>query len=237
MIRVVAAACIVLAATAATPPSPAPSPSEIPVIGRTHSMTEPCVVLRDRVAPSLGAAMDADAAFGDAGRRLRGYDDNPRPSRNASSTLMLIRLGRNVSAMAKDVRSISDALGDPRLKPPVQDPQMRALREALQTLYDSANAKLNALNGYVEARQMQGMFAMDEGLTKMQAATGGTPGATRVLETPEPYNDQLATPHPGAHAAAPTTPPEVAVTKPDPRTAALDALAAKRIIAIADVCR
>jgi hypothetical protein len=240
MIRVAAAACIVLtAAAAAAPPSPAPSPSEIPLIGRSHSKREPCVVLRDLVAPSLGAAMDADAAFGDARLRMRGFDDTPRPSRDANTTLMLLRLERNVSAMVKDVRRMSDALGDPRLKPPVQDPQMRALREALQALYDSANEKLNALDGYVETKQMRGMFAMDEGLTQLQAATGGTPNAAPVLETPEPYNDQLSTPHPHPqpNLALPTSPPELAVTTPDPRTAALDALAAKRIVAIADICR
>jgi hypothetical protein len=241
MFRIIAVSSLVLAVTvAADPPLPAPSPGELPTIGRTRSTRTPCVVLRDRVAPSLGAAMDANAAIGDAEAKFRGYDDGPSKSKVARRTLFLQSLNRNITAMAKDVRTISDALGDPRLNAGVQDPQLRALREALQALYDSANAKLNALTGYVETARMGDMLEMDEGLTRLLAATGASaPGAgiPRILATRAPFNDQMSTPQPTDAFGVPTIVPQAAAMKPIDDVAALDALAAKRIVAIANVCR
>jgi hypothetical protein len=246
-------ASAVLFGTLATGPAPNPEPTPITTIGRTTSRTPACNVLRDLVAPSLRAAMDAAAAFTDAQARLGAYGDRTggiHPNR-AIGTLELKRLDPNITAMAKDMRTIRDALGDQRVSAVRTDEHVRALREALQALDDAENDKFNALNGFVESRNMADIMAIDEGMAQMTAANtsdmGPPPGAVRVLPTPEafashPTPPPISTTPDHQPNLLPDYVPAVSGTKVDPnslaaRDAQLEATAAARIIAITNVCR
>jgi len=244
---------VVLVSTLGAEPAPSPAPAPITTIGRTTSRTPACAVLRDLVAPALGAAMDAAAAFVDAQMRLGAYGDRMggvHPNR-ALGTLELKRLDPNITAMARDMRTISTALGDARVSPGRTDEQVKALRAALQALYDAENDKLNALNAFVESRNMADIMAIDEGMAQMTAANtsamGPPPAAPKVLATPEAFSSHPTPPPPS------TTPdhqpnlvtdyiPVTPGQKLDPnsqaaRDAQLEAAAAARIVAITNVCR
>jgi hypothetical protein len=223
------ASSILAGARVAPAAAPAASPSPLPEIGRTRSVVPACAVIRDLVAPSLGAALDADAAFRDARAQIAAANAGGGfESREAQRTLGLIRLGKNVGTMAKDVLTINRALGDPRVAKTPDDPATRELREALQALYEAQNAKLNALSGFVEGQRMAQLRADDETIRQMAAAN--SPGNVG----PHPQPTALAS---GMLAA-----PADIVEPRDPahdtnEVERLERKAAAAIIEAANVCR
>jgi hypothetical protein len=243
-------AAVLGAVTAAPPPSPAPTP--LTTIGRTISRTPACTVLRELVAPSLGAAMDASAAFDAAQARLGGYGDRMgglHPNWSAG-TLDLQRIEPNITAMVKDVRTISSALGDKRVAAGKGDEQVRALREALQALYDAENDKLNALTGFTESHYLNDLMTVGD--ANMYAANlsdlGNPPNAPSLLSSPYelPEGQQSRPTVSTGPDHKPNLLPDYVPVQPgrklDPnspaaRYAQLEARAAERISAIADVCR
>ncbi|HEY0614626.1 MAG TPA: hypothetical protein VGC96_08295 [Candidatus Elarobacter sp.] len=240
-----------------TPSSPAPSASTLPEIGRTRATRLPCAVIRDLVAPSIGAAIDASAAFeaakGDL-RRLGLVPGQRRPS-EAPQTMSLMALDRKKSAMAKDVIAISRALGDARVAMNQTDPATRELRDALQGLYDAENAKLNALSSFLEAQRWSQLFNEDETLSQIKMANDeglhapamkadapralATP-ATYALPTP-PRSNMIALQRQNPAPAVTTAPqaPDRAVTADAEANgvAATEARASRTIVRIAQTCR
>ena len=208
-----AAVALLCAAAPAAAPQPAasavPSASALPEIGRTKAVRLPCVVIRDLVAPSIGAAMDASAAFESARRDLRAFGLVPgaRRPNEAGSTMVMMTLERKKSAIAKDVIAISKALGDSRVAPSQADPAAQELRAALQQLYDAENAKLNALSGFIEGQRWSQLFNEDETISAMAKANapgnGSGSGAISVDRRPDAPR-ALVTP---ASYALPTTKP------------------------------
>ena len=265
-----AAIALLCAAAPATAPqpaaSPAPSASALPEIGRTKAVRLPCIVIRDLVAPSIGAAMDASAAFESAKGDLRAFGIVPgvRRPNEAGSTMVMMTLERKKSAIAKDVVAISKALGDSRVAPSQTDPAAQELRAALQQLYDAENAKLNALSGFIEGQRWSQLFNEDETISAMAKAnapgngsgagapTGGSPtdrrpDGPRALATPASY--ALPTTKPGSErqmemgnpapiaTIVPRSPEhEVASAAAAGSVAAKEALASKTIVRIAQTC-
>jgi hypothetical protein len=250
-----AAAVLAVAAAgqAAVLPSPAPSAaaSGIPDIGRTRAIRLPCAVIRDLVAPSIGAATDASAVFEAAKADLHTYGLIPgarRPS-SAAQTMALMRLDRKKSAIAKDVMAISKALGDARVAPNQTDPGAVELRQALRDLYEAENEKLNALSGFVEAERWSQLFDEDETLSQMAAARGSArrPNIARALATPGSF----ATPSAASRIIAARNDPDavaalVALASPPPEdrlaidrasVAEREAAASKAIVKVAESCR
>ncbi|HEY0615321.1 MAG TPA: hypothetical protein VGC96_11795 [Candidatus Elarobacter sp.] len=245
-------------------PSPAPDASGLPEIGRTKAVRLPCVVIRDLVAPSIGAAMDASAAFEAAKGDLHAFGLVPggRRLNDGGSTMILMALDRKKSAIAKDVLAISKALGDSRVAPNQTDPAAKELRDALQQLYDAENAKLNALSGFIEAQRWSQLFNEDEGITAMAKANAASNGAgsgrgpdtsrrpdgPRALATPASF--ALPTTKPASEvlleAGNPGAGPTVAPRSPEKEVASAtdagaiaqsEARAAKTIVKIAQTCR
>jgi hypothetical protein len=265
----VAAASIALLCAAApeasAPPVPEPAVggTALPEIGRTKALRLPCAVIRDLVAPAIGAAMDASAAFESAKGDLRAFGLVPgarRPS-DAGSTMVLMSMDRKKAAIAKDVIAISKALGDSRVAPNQTDPAAKELRDALQQLYDAENAKLNALSGFIEAQRWSQLFnenEMETAMAKANAAGNGAgepgqvgstrPDAPRALTTPASF--ALPTTKPATMrqaemsnpAAAPTVAPrapdkEVAAAADGASVAAKEAFASKTIVRVAQACK
>jgi hypothetical protein len=225
-----ATALILVAGLPAGAQAPAPSASPLPEIGRTRSAPLACTVIRDLVAPSLGAALDADAAFRDARAQVAGSGvQGAFASREALRTLGLIRLGRNVTAMAQDVLTINRALGDPRVAKSQTDPAARELRDALQALYDAENEKLNAISSFVEGQRMAQLSGDDETSRQMQRVTAMDPH-----RPDRPVPKQLTE----AVGMAPSDidSPHDPVRDVD-RVEALERKAAAKIIAAANGCR
>ncbi|HEY0614625.1 MAG TPA: hypothetical protein VGC96_08290 [Candidatus Elarobacter sp.] len=239
-------------ASAPTVAPPSPIASALPEIGRTKATRLPCAVIRDLVAPSLGAALDASAAFDAAKGDLRRYAAIPgaRRPNQAAQTLVLMALDRKKSAIAKDVLTINAALGDTRVARNQKDPSTRELRDALQALYDAENTKLNALSGFVESQRLSQLLDQDESMSQLGQATGTSarPDSARALPTPQPFNRPSATAaaaksrqNPDAYAAA----TEIAVSPEDAVTSAAgadtiegkEAAAAAAIVKVAKTCR
>jgi hypothetical protein len=267
LVAVAAASVALLCAAApeASPPpqEPAPNGTALPEIGRTKALRLPCAVIRDLVAPAVGAAMDASAAFESAKGDLRAFGLVPgarRPS-DAGSTMVLMSMDRKKAAIAKDVIAISKTLGDSRVAPNQTDAAAKELRDALQQLYDAENAKLNALSGFIEAQRWSQLFNENEMETAMAKANaegngaaqpgrvaGTRPDAPRALATPASF--ALPTTKPATMRQAEMSNPAAAVT-PAPRApekevaadadgasvAAKEALASKTIVRIAQTCK
>lgn len=191
--------------------------------------------------------MDADAAFGNARAQLEAYGvlmGGRRPS-GAAQTMGLMRLGRNVTAMAKDVLAINRALGDPRVSTSQTDADAVALRVALQELYAAENAKLYALSGYVEGEYLNQLLGDDESIAQLRATTSNAaPHAPTVLPTPAPFDGVNRVP-PLLLPAGQS--PDVRLFTPPPvgghgqgefdRTAALESKASRAIVLASAVCR
>ena len=221
----------------------------MPQIGRTKAVPVACGVLRDLVAPSLGAAMDADAAFGKARAQLGEYGvliGGIRPN-GAAQTLSLMRLGRNVTAMAKDVLTINRALGDPRVAAAQSDTGALALRVALQQLYEAENTKLNALSASTESEYAQQLLADDESIAQLRGALGSAApaGPQTLLPAPAPFNGARlpaapSVPKPGQPPDALYTPPPLRTQQQQrdrERAEDLETKASRAIVAASDVCR
>jgi hypothetical protein len=248
----VAALCVTLGAapqSTTSSPTPATAASSLPEIGRTKAFPVACGVLRDLVAPSLGAAIDADAAFGNARAQLDAYGvlmGGRRPN-TAVQTLSLMRLGRNVTAMAKDVLTINRALGDPRVAASQTDTEAHTLRVALQQLYEAENTKLNELSGYVEGEYANQLLGDDETIAQLRATTSNAAprAAQTLLAKPAPFDG--AKPAPLPRIPGPGQTPDVLYAPPPlasheqerdrDRAADLEAKASRAIVAASDACR
>jgi hypothetical protein len=207
-------------------------------------------VIRDLVAPSVGAAMDASALFEAAKTDLHKYGLIPgvvRPNA-AAQTMALIGLDRKKSAIAKDVTTISTALGDARVAANQSDPGAVELRRALQDLYAAENEKLNALSGFIEAERWNALFDEDESMSQMARARGNArrPNLPRALATPASFG--LPTPQPGSQliqnpdavaalVALASPPPEDRLAIDRASVAQREAAASKAITKIAETCR
>jgi hypothetical protein len=231
-------------------PAPSVSSSGIPEIGRTRAIRLPCAVIRDLVAPSVGAAMDASALFEAAKTDLHKYGLIPgvvRPNA-AAQAMALMRLDRKNTAIARDVATISKALGDARVGPNQSDPGAAELRRALQDLYAAENEKLNALSGFIEAERWNALFDEDESMSQMARARGNArrPNLPRALATPAAFG--IPTPQPGSQViqnpdavaalvALASPPPEDRLAIDRASVAEREAAASKAITKIAETCR
>ena len=136
---------------AADEPSPSPSESPLPEIGRTRSRAL-CTVMREVVGPGILATKRADARFADARGALFDYVTE---TNTAARNLRHAQLDRVAVAMAEDVRALKAAIEDPGFAaaaPPPASGEPAALydaRAALRTLYENELAQLNALSGFV----------------------------------------------------------------------------------------
>lgn len=177
----------VAASRADAPPTAAPE-----IIGRVRAVRLPCAVVRDLVGPAVSAAMDVDAAFGTARAQVRDYalTSGHHDSANAAQTMAMQRLDQTVGQMARGVKTIRRALGDPRIAPQ-HDPDIQALRDALEKLYAAESAKLNTISGYVEGERMGQLRSDDEGSSHARSAAAwpaiGVPDPARLLDTPAPF--------------------------------------------------
>jgi hypothetical protein len=131
-------------AQAVVEPEATPAASALPEIGRTRATRATCAVLRDLVEPSIAAAHRADKRFEESRPLLASYVkkvDEKDPVR----AFLLHRIESAYLAMVDQRLAISKALGDPRIDAAVTDPELVALRRALQTLEDGQIAQVNTL--------------------------------------------------------------------------------------------
>lgn len=173
--------------------STAPAPLNLPEIGRVRSTRPACAAVRDLVIPSFKAALSADELYVKTMvPRLDKYADiNADPNAGVSRTAALHNLDRDVSTLLDDARKISDALGDPRVAASANDPEVKQVRNALQTLYAAQMARAGALSEFVQ-RETQKDSLASVGTTNAfdQQANQGAPPPPRsapdVAFTPIP---------------------------------------------------
>jgi hypothetical protein len=170
-------------------PSPLPSTSAIPTIGRTHSKGF-CDTLRDQVAPSLLGLMKNDALLGAEHRAFAkmSHDATMSPG-SAALDLDRVYIEQGVHALAHNIAVIDGILSDTKRFPkdPVTDDDKYAalLAAQLRAARDRQNDALNLVNGTVETEQMGQMRS--EISTQMQSAVG--PSSAPVPASPtEPPN-------------------------------------------------
>ncbi len=171
-----------------TAQAPAPGPTTLPEIGRTHSKGF-CSTVRDNVAPSLLGLMKTDELIGASHRALlkMGHDNGSKQEFEMDQ----IYAGKVVVAMAHNLGVIKKLLADERRFPktPATEDDRFALqlKAQLQAAAERQNVALNHVNGILEAKAM-GQMRSDLPLG-MQSAV--SPENTKYVE---PSSDQFLGP-------------------------------------------
>jgi hypothetical protein len=171
-----------------TAQAPAPAPTTLPEIGRTHSKGF-CSTVRDNVAPSLLGLMKTDELIGASHRALlkMGHDNGSKQE----FELDQVYAGKVVVAMAHNLSVIKKLLADERRFPktPATEDDRFALqlKAQLQAAAERQNVALNHVNGILEAKAM-GQMRSDLPLG-MQSAV--SPENTKYVE---PSSDQFLGP-------------------------------------------
>jgi hypothetical protein len=125
--------------------SPTAAPSALPEIGRTRATRSACAVLRDLIDPSIAAAGRADKRFEEARPLLANYVKKLEEKDPVGRLFLLHQIESAYLAAVDQRLAISRALGDPRIDASVTDPEVVALRKALQTLEDGQLAQIQTL--------------------------------------------------------------------------------------------
>jgi hypothetical protein len=130
--------------------TPAP-PSNLPEIGRVRAATPVCAAMRDLVVPSFAAARRADARFTETRVRLPKYieiADDPEHRTDVYRESALSKLDADATKILQETLVLNKALGDPRFKDPT-DPQVIAMKNQLDQLYRTQQARANQLQEFV----------------------------------------------------------------------------------------
>ncbi|MDQ6944136.1 MAG: hypothetical protein M3169_16685 [Candidatus Eremiobacteraeota bacterium] len=138
-----------------TAQAPAPGPTTLPEIGRTHSKGF-CSTVRDNVAPSVLGLMKTDELIGASHRALlKMAHDNGSPR---ELELDQVYAGKVVLSMAHNLGVIKKLLADEKRFPktPATDDDRFALllKAQLQAAAAKQNIALNHVNGILEAKAM-----------------------------------------------------------------------------------
>ncbi len=154
-IAVLGAVCVL------TAQSPAPAPTTLPEIGRTHSKGF-CSTVRDNVAPSVLGLMKTDELIGASHRALLKMAHDSTYSKEEFE-LDQVYAGKVIASMAHNLGVIKKMLSDERRFPkqPVTDDDRFALliKAQLQAAADKQNLALNHLFGILEGKSMGQMRA------------------------------------------------------------------------------
>ena len=152
---VLAALCVL------TAQAPAPAPTTLPEIGRTHSKGF-CATVRDNVAHSVLGLMKTDELIGASHRALLKMAHDNSTSKDAFE-LDQVYAGKVVRAMAHNLGVITKMLADEKRFPKTavtDDDRLALLLKAqLQAAADRQNVALNHVNGILEGKMMGQMRA------------------------------------------------------------------------------
>lgn len=157
-------------------PAPEPSPTSLPVIGRTHSKGF-CTTVRDGIAPAVLGLMQNDDLIASSRATLlkAGHDASVKPNKGfepAAIELDRISLARVADSMAHNLdtvrRTLSDSKRFPRTAVTDDDRRALSLKAQLQAAVDRQNEDYNHLNGVLEIVEMRQMRM------EALAATGGS---------------------------------------------------------------
>ncbi len=231
--------------------SPAPDASVLPEIGRVRSTAPACAAMRDLIIPSFAAARRADLRFEQTRVRLpqyAGFVADPEHNYDIFRTSTLAKLESDASVILNETLAINKALGDPRLKD-TTDPAIAAEKAQLQQLYNTQQARANALQEFVmrERNTVARVGMQDSGALRGKRGEAAPLGAnTLPPQTPPPE-------HPAPIPALTAAPgmPILNGNVPQSDKAAVNAWsaamtnavrfsenqAAKTFLTIADVCR
>jgi hypothetical protein len=174
-------------------PTPAPAASSAPPypeIGRTHSTTPACAIIRDLAGPSFIAARKADQNFSTIASSLPNYAqvvDDQNTQFSAARLMLISRIDIDVTQMMQDAQVLKKALADPRVAPTITDPIVQAERAQMQQLYDAETARAGPLSEFV-TRERLTIIRHDDGDTN--AFSGGGGGR---FSTPAPTPTPIAT--------------------------------------------
>jgi hypothetical protein len=141
-----------------TAQTPAPGPTTLPEIGRTHSKGF-CSTVRDNVAPSLLGLMKTDELIGASHRAVlkMAHDDGSKDAMDIDR----IYAGKVVVAMAHNLGVIKKLLGDERRFPKTassdDDRFALLLKAQLQAAADRQRIALDHVNGILETTAMTDM--------------------------------------------------------------------------------
>jgi hypothetical protein len=142
-----------------TAEAPAPAPTTLPEIGRTHSKGF-CSTVRDNVAPSLLGLMKTDELIGASHRAMLKMAHDSSISKE-SLEIDRIYAGKVVVAMAHNLGVIKKLLADEKRFPKkaVSDDDRFALllKAQLQAAADRQNVALNHVNGILDTTAMTDM--------------------------------------------------------------------------------
>jgi hypothetical protein len=152
LVLAVAALCVL------TAQAPAPGPTTLPEIGRTHSKGF-CSTVRDNVAPSLLGLMKTDELIGASHRALlkMAHDNSSKDALEIDR----IYAGKVVVAMAHNLGVIKKLLGDEKRFPKTaasdDDRFALQLKAQMQAAADRQNVVLNHVNGILDTTAMSNM--------------------------------------------------------------------------------
>jgi len=142
-----------------TAQAPAPAPTTLPEIGRTHSKGF-CSTVRDNVAPSLLGLMKTDELIGASHRAVLKMAHDSASSKEALE-IDRIYAGKVVAAMAHNLGVIKKLLGDEKRFPKkaaTDDDRFALLLKAqLQAAADRQNVALNHVSGILDTTGMSDM--------------------------------------------------------------------------------
>ena len=253
--QILASATALVIAAAAAVPAPVASPtSSLPVIGHTLTARPACVALRDLVSPALQAAMHADAVYAKSRENVRDYMFQKEFGTGAQRRMAIVRLDQQQALIQRDIVTISKSLGDARLSEAQTDPELHALRIALEQLQSAEEAQLDGVYSLTEGAHYADLHNDDRAmqLAKAEAATQSKKSLdlARPIATAEPYNDNGGPPpvptigpssgfstdafENSSHRAPDSaTPPPAAMAE----TVAREGIATKTIVALSATCR
>jgi len=138
-----------------TAQAPAPGPTTLPEIGRTHSRGF-CSTVRDNVAPAVLGLMKTDELIAASHRALlkMAHDSASKEALQLDH----VYAGKVVVAMAHNLGVIKKMLGDEKRFPKTaisdDDKFALLLKAQLQAAADRQNVALNHVNGVLEAKAM-----------------------------------------------------------------------------------
>jgi hypothetical protein len=141
-----------------TAQAPAPVPTTLPEIGRTHSKGF-CTTVRDNVAPSVLGLMKTDELIGASHRALlkMAHDKDSKEAIEIDR----VYAGKVVVAMAHNLGVIKKLLGDvkrfPKTAASDDDRFALLLKAQLQAAADRQNVALNHVNGILDTTAMSDM--------------------------------------------------------------------------------
>jgi hypothetical protein len=180
--------------------SPAPAPTPLTEIGRTHSKGF-CTTVRDSVAPSVLGLMKTDELVGASHRAMAKMAHDQAHGTPEERDIDRVYARRVVAAMAHNLGVIKKMLSDEKRFPknPASDDDRFALllKAQLQAAADRQNETLNHVNGILETTAMGEM--RNEISTQMASsvANAGTPNGGAALGTGDQFLDASSVPGSG----------------------------------------